>query len=53
MSHLNEHRLFKGRKSEEIRRIKESNEPGLNVFNDEGIDKKLNNLLGFDDFDSI
>jgi len=33
------------------RKVTESNEPGLNVFTEKGIDKKLNNLLGFDDFD--
>ena len=29
----------------------EANEPGVDVFNLKGIDKKLNNLLDFDDFD--
>ena len=31
--------------------VKESNEPGVDVFGLKGIDKKLNNLLDFDDFD--
>lgn len=31
--------------------VQESNEPGLDVFGMKGIDKKLNNLIEFDDFD--
>lgn len=33
------------------RNIRECNEPGKDVFSEKGIDKKLNNLLGFDDFE--
>jgi hypothetical protein len=32
-------------------RTYESNEPGVDVFNKTGINKKLNNMLGFDDFE--
>jgi hypothetical protein len=32
-------------------RTYESNEPGIDVFNQSGINKKLNNLMGFDDFE--
>jgi hypothetical protein len=39
------------RQVDERKRITEANEPGLDVFNFKGVDKKLNNLLGFDDFD--
>jgi hypothetical protein len=33
------------------RNIREANEPGVDVFNKTGINKKLNNLMGFDDFE--
>ncbi len=42
---------IKTRRREMGRRVTESNEPGLDVFNFKGIDKKLNNLIEFDDFD--
>jgi hypothetical protein len=33
------------------KRTNEANDPGVDVFNQTGINKKLNNLLGFDDFE--
>jgi hypothetical protein len=33
------------------RNIREANEPGVDVFTQSGINKKLNNLMGFDDFE--
>jgi len=42
---------IKARTREMGRRVTESNEPGLDVFGMKGIDKKLNNLIEFDDFD--
>ena len=34
-------------------RTYEANEPGVDVFGLKGIDKKLNNLIGFEDFDKF
>lgn len=34
-----------------MRKRNESNDPGKNVFNEKGIDKKLHNLLSFEDFE--